>query len=55
MMAMSVSGTLKLSAYKPWQTRCELTFRNGRAWLRFNIRAVVAVCSIPEIHCNRDR
>jgi hypothetical protein len=29
MRVMSVSGTLKPSAYKPWQTRCELTFRNG--------------------------
>src|SRR5262245_55864077 len=25
------------------------------AWLAFNIRAVVALCSIPEIHCNRGR
>jgi hypothetical protein len=39
MMAMS-SGTLKLGVYKPWQTRCELTFRIGHAWLPVNIRAV---------------
>jgi hypothetical protein len=40
MMAMSVTGTLKPGVYKPWQTRCELTFRIGHAWLPVNIRAV---------------
>jgi len=55
MMTMSVSSTLKPSAHKSWQTRCELTFRNGHAWLPFNIPAVVAVCSIPGIRCNRNR
>ena len=25
------------------------------AWLAFNIRAVVAVCNIPGIHCNKER
>ena len=55
MIAMSVSGALKPKAYKPWQTRCELTLRNGHAWLPFNIRAAVALCSSPEIRCNRGR
>ena len=55
--AMSVS-TLKPSAFKPWQTRCELSFRDGHAWLAFDIRAVAsktAVCSSPETCCNKDR
>jgi hypothetical protein len=51
---MSSKGTLKPSAYKAWQIKSELTFRNGCV-PAFNIRAVVAVCSIPEIHCNRGR
>src|SRR6185295_5679255 len=55
MIAMSVSGTLRPSGCKSWQTRCELTLHNGHARLSFNIRAVVALCSSPEIHCNKGR
>ena len=51
MMAMSVSGRLQ-----PTLTNLgKLNFSNGHAWLPFNIRAVVAVCSIPAIHCNGGR
>src|SRR5262245_35738462 len=52
--AMSAKGALKPSAQKTLANTSELIFRDGCV-PAFNIRAVVELCSILGIHCNRDR
>jgi hypothetical protein len=47
-----VDDVIRPGDERQWHTQTE-------RWLAFNIRAVgsktVAICSSPEIHCNRDR